>query len=158
MENQYENLVALATKNVADIVNIALQHDDSQRALVIYDTENDLTKILTAAYRSVLPKAVFLDFASITKEGIIESIDALSPKDLVVLIQSTDFRLNEFRIRIHLFKNKLKVIDHSHLYRNTPESWETYINSLSYDPRWYRVTGQKLKQVLCTGDTVRFES
>jgi hypothetical protein len=133
MENQHENLIARATKNVGDMVTIALQHDETHQALVIYDTENELTQILTDAYRNVLPNGEFLDFATLTKEEIIHSIDALSPKDLVVLIQSSDFRLNEFRIRIHLFQQKLKVIDHQHLYRNEPDSWQTYVSALEYD-------------------------
>lgn len=158
MKNQHENLVAIATKNVTDMVTIALQHDANQKALVIYDTENELTNILTTAYRVALPKAEFLDFGTHTKEEVIRSIDALSPKDLVVLIQSSDFRLNEFRIRIHLFQQKLKVIDHQHLYRNEPDSWQTYIDALAYDPLWYRTTGLKLKERLMKSDLISFES
>jgi leucyl aminopeptidase (aminopeptidase T) len=73
----------------------------------------------------------------------------------VVLIQSSDFRLNEFRIRIQLFQRKLKVIDHLHLYRNTPDSWETYIDALAYDAEWYRGTGWKLKEKLEHTQTLR---
>ena len=158
MNYQYSDLVTRATKNVGDIVTIALQYDETHRALVIYDTENELTQILTDAYRNVLPQAEFLDFASLTKEDILTAIDALSPKDLVVLIQSTDFRLNEFRIRIHLFQRKLKVIDHQHLYRNEPDSWHTYVNALEYDPAWYRTVGPKLKERLTNADVISFES
>ncbi|MFZ2252925.1 MAG: hypothetical protein WAW13_01975 [Minisyncoccia bacterium] len=158
MENQHEKLVALATKNIGDMVSIALEHDDSHKALVIYDTENELTEILAEAYRMVLPKAEFLDFSSLEKEEIIATFDALSPRDLVVLIQSSDFRLNEFRIRIHLFQQKLKVIDHQHLYRNEPDSWQTYINALAYDPSWYRHIGIKLKEILSTSEIIQFES
>lgn len=155
---KYSKLVADAIKNTGDIVTLALEHTEKQRALVVYDTENELTEIITEAYRHTLPQAQFINFASLTKEEIIAAFDALAPRDLVVLIQSTDFRLNEFRIRIHLFKNKLKVIDHSHLYRNEPHSWETYINALAYDPHWYRTVGQKLKEILSRADRVRFES
>ena len=158
MEEQHTKLVTLATKNIGDMVVLALLHDDSHKALVIYDTENELTEILTEAYRNVLPKARFLDFATLSKEHIIATFDALSPKDLVVLIQTSDFRLNEFRIRIHLFQKKLKVIDHQHLYRNEPDSWQTYINALAYEPEWYRTVGPRLKEVLNEAGSLRFES
>ena len=158
MEDQHTKLVALATKNIGDMVALALMHDDNHKALVIYDAENELTKILTEAYRNVLLNATFLDFATLSKEHIIATFDALSPKDLVVLIQTSDFRLNEFRIRIHLFQKKLKVIDHQHLYRNDSDSWETYINALAYDPEWYRTVGPKLKEVLGETKSLRFES
>ncbi len=148
-------LIAEATQNVRDIVTIAIQHDDSHKALVVYDTEDELARILTQSYRNVLPDAEFIDFNTRTREEIIEAFNALSPRDLVVLIQSSDFRLNEFRIRIQLFQRKLKVIDHQHLYRNTPDSWETYINALEYDASWYRTTGPRLKEILERTQTLR---
>ncbi len=148
METQTEKLIAKATQNITDIVTIAIEHRAPHKALIVYDTENELTQILTQAYRNVLPDATFIDFNTRTKEEIIESFDLLVPRDLVVLIQSSDFRLNEFRIRIQLFQRKLKVIDHLHLYRNTKDSWETYIDALAYDVDWYRGTGQRIKNIL----------
>ena len=155
---QTELLTEKAIKNIRDTVVNALEHEPTHKALVVYDTENELARILTSAYRIVLPEATFLDFNAHTKEEIIATFDVLSPRDLVVLIQSSDFRLNEFRIRIQLFERKLKVIDHLHLYRNTPDSWETYINALAYDSSWYRVVGPKLKARLESLDTLRITS
>ncbi len=150
-----DTLVAKATQNVHDIVHIAIEHKTPHKALVVFDTENELTNILTEAYRNILPDAEFVNFNTSTREHIIAKFDALAPRDLVVLIQSSDFRLNEFRIRIQLFQRKLKVIDHLHLYRNTPDSWETYINAIAYDPSWYRVVGPKLKHILENTKTLR---
>lgn len=150
-----ETLIATATKNVADIVSLAVKHAPPERALVVYDTDSGLTQILTTAYRNVLPTATFMDYNAHTKEEIIAAFDSLSPRDLVVLIQSSDFRLNAFRIRIQLFQRKLKVIDHLHLYRNTPDSWETYVNSLAYDPAWFHTIGRWLKEKLDGTETLR---
>lgn len=158
METQEElqqSLVHEAMKNVGDIVSVAIEHTDDHRALVVYDTESGLSNILLAAYKNVLPEATFIDFNTRSKEEIVATFDALSPRDLVVLIQSTDFRLNEFRIRIYLFQKKLKVIDHLHLSRNTEDSWLTYINALAYDASWYRGVGQKLKSVLESAKELR---
>ncbi len=151
-------LIAQATTHIQNIVYHALEHNDSQQALVIFDTENGLTNILTAAYRVALPTATFIDFATVTKDEIIAACDALAPKDLVVLIQSSNFRLDEFRIRLHLFQHQLKVIEHLHLYRNTEDSWVTYVESLAYDPTWYRGTGHALKARLEDTKTLRIES
>lgn len=153
-----EELIVVATQNVQDIVTIALEHKAPEKALVIYDTHNPLTEIITQAYKNVLPEAQFVDFDTLDKDSIIALCDTLRPKDLVVLIQSTDFRLNQFRIRIHLFQKKLKVIDHLHLYRNTEDSWETYINALAYDPLWYRGVGQKLKHILHNSETLTIQA
>ncbi len=150
-----EALTVKATKNVKDILDIAIEFAPPRKALVIYDTENELTNILTNAYRNALPDATFVDFNTRTKEEIIALFDSLSPRDLVVLIQTSDFRLNEFRIRIQLFQRKLKVIDHLHLYRNSHDTWETYINALAYDTDWYRGVGHRLKDVLAKTETLR---
>jgi aminopeptidase len=151
-------LIDTATTHVRDIVYTALEHDDTaHQALVIFDTENGLTNILTAAYRRALPHATYIDFGTVTKAEVIAACDAREPGDLVVLIQSSNFRLDEFRIRLHLFQHKLKVIEHLHLYRNTEDSWPTYIEALAYDPAWYRTTGHALQAALTDIQTLRIE-
>jgi aminopeptidase len=142
-----EQMVQDASRNIADILRVAIEHDASHRALVVYDTETELSRILLEAYRTAIPTATFVDFNTCTKDEIVAMFDGLSVRDLVVLIQSTNFRLNEFRIRIQLFQRKLKVIDHLHLYRsNTPESLLTYIDALAYDTDWYRGLGHRLRE------------
>lgn len=152
------HLTLKATRHVTDILALALRHTDEAAALVIYDTNSPLACILTAAYRTALPHATFVDFNSEDKEALIARFDTLAPRDLVVLIQSMDFRLNAFRIRIQLFQRKLKVIDHQHLERNTPDSWETYIDALAYDTAWYHGVGKKLKGILESTQTLRIIS
>lgn len=158
MKTETNELIAIATKNIHDTVTIALEHTASQHAVIIYDTECALSSILVEAYKKALPDAEYVDFNTYTKDAIIAIFDALKPRDLVVLIQSTDFRLNEFRIRIQLFQRKLKVIDHQHLIRHTEDTWRTYINTLAYDPEWYRKVGPKLKEILTHTDTIRIVS
>lgn len=153
-----EKLTLLAEKNVRNTLTLALQHDSKHTALVVYDAETDLAKILTEAYRRVLPHAKYIDFNTVTKEEVIAAFDVLSPRDLVVLIQSTDFRLNEFRIRIYLFQKKLKVVDHMHLFRNEYDSYETYIKALEYDPVWYREVGYRLKAKLEASSTIKIQA
>lgn len=158
-ETNLTDLHIKAVHNITDTLTIALEYAPPHKALVIYDAEHPLTCLLTDAYRVALPDAEFVDFNTLTKEDVIARCDALAPRDLVVLIQSTDFRLNEFRIRIHLFQHKLKVIDHRHLFRNTTlEMYETYINALAYDPHWYRGVGRRLKEKLEQVDVLTIES
>ncbi len=143
-----QTLVTLATQNISDIIRLSIEQKPKEKALVIFDTQYGLTNILTEAYRNALPNALFIDFDTLEKRAIISAIDAMQPNDLVVLIQSSNFLLNEFRIRLHLFQKKLKVIEHTHLHRNSEDVWDVYINALAYDPSWYRVVGPKLKAKL----------
>ncbi len=150
-------LVTIATRNISDIVRLSIEHKPEERALVIFDTQYGLTNILTEGYRNALPEARFIDFDTLEKSAIIEAIDAMQPNDLVVLIQSSNFLLNEFRIRLHLFQKKLKVIEHTHLHRNSEDVWDVYINALAYDPSWYRVIGPKLKAKLESTQELRIK-
>ena len=152
-----QQLLPLATKNIRDMVTIALEYTPSRQALVVYDTRYGLTDILTAAYRVALPEARFIDFDKTNKEDIIAAFDAMNPGDLVVLIQSSNFLLDAFRIRIHLFNKHLKVIEHVHLHRNSEPVWDVYINALEYDPSWYRVISHKIKAKLDPAQEIRVE-
>jgi len=151
-------LIDIATKNVEDILNLSLEYTTAQKALVVFDTQNGLTGILTEAYRRALPDAQYIDFDTVTPEEIIAEFNEMKPNDLVVLIQSSNFRLDAFRIRLYLFDRKLKVIEHMHLYRNTEDVWDVYVNSLAYDVGWYRTIGPALQKILGTTNELRIES
>ncbi|MDO8603943.1 MAG: hypothetical protein Q7K40_00820 [bacterium] len=153
-----KKLLALATKNVADIINIAIEHKAPEKALVVYDTRYGLTDILTEAYRTALPHARFVDFDKVSKEEVISAFDEMRQSDLVVLIQSSNFLLDAFRIRLHLFNKKLKVIEHLHLHRNTEDVWDVYVNALEYDVAWYRGVGPKLKARIDETQGLRIQS
>ncbi len=143
-----KELIATASKHIKDILDLSIKFEQggSNKALVIYDTENGLTNILVAAYREALPEAKFVDFATVDKQAIMAEFAQLKPGDLVVMIQSSNFRLDDFRIRIHLFAKKLKVIEHMHLYRNDTAVWDVYINSLAYDQQWLHTVSSKVKK------------
>lgn len=148
-----------ASHNIRDILSVCIKHDKSkEKALVVFDTDFGLTDILTSAYREVLPDAHFVDFNKSTKEEILECFNEMKPSDLVVLIQSTNFLLNDFRIRLHLFNKKLKVVEHMHLTRNEEAMWETYINSLEYDTSWYPVVAPQIKKMLDGAEKVVISS
>jgi len=125
---------------------MAVEHSASRhKALVIYDKQCDLAQALTETYRRCLPEARFVDFDEVTAAVVLEDFANLQPSDLVVLIQSTNFRLNQFRIRVELFKKSLKVIEHPHLSRIPGAQRLYYLDALAYDPQYYRGVGLALK-------------
>lgn len=134
-----------AEKHLRDILTLAIRHEQPRSALVVFDTRSDLAITLIAAYRRCLPTAVFIDFDAVTPEAVFAEFAKLAPSDLVVLIQSTNFRLEAFRIRVELFKRSFKVIEHPHLGRMQNEQADYYIESLAYDPVYFRGVGNALK-------------
>ncbi len=132
-----------AEKNLRDILRLSIKH--SQSAIVVWDGQCDLALALTQAYRRCLPDATFIDFDGVSAGAVLAAFEKLSPGDLVVLIQSTSFRLDAFRLRVELFKRELKVIEHPHLSRMPGIEALIYIESLAYDPAYYRGVGNALK-------------
>lgn len=144
-----QELLRTAITNITDILNLSLKHNSSiHSSLIMFDRQNGLTEIITEAYTQALPQATKLDFDGISREDAIASFNSLHDGDLVVLIQTSNFRLNDFRIRLQLFERGIHVIEHAHLYRNDESVWDVYINSLAYDPVWYHATGHRIKNIL----------
>ncbi|KQQ88092.1 hypothetical protein [Massilia sp. Leaf139] len=141
--------VDAATAHLKDILAVAIEHGprsvDGPRALVVYDTRTGLSRALVEAYRRNLPESDFLDFDGVDPAEVLARFRGLAPKDLVVLVQSTNFRLEAFRIRVELFKLGLKVIEHVHLSRMPGVQGEHYIEALAYDPAYFRGVGRALK-------------
>lgn len=135
-----------ASANLRDLLALALEHGPDHAALVVHDTRTGLARALAEAYRRNLPDARFVDFDSVEPGEVLARFKTLAPKDLVVLVQSTNFRLDGFRLRVELFKLGLKVIEHVHLSRMPGAQGEHYIESLAYDPHYFRGVGHALKR------------
>jgi aminopeptidase len=140
-----KDLIADAQRHLCDILAIAFEHPPAGGAVVVYDSRSELSRILTEAYRTRLPSAVFLDFDAMAPESILSAFAPLRAGDLVVLVQSGNFRLEAFRLRVELFKRGLKVIEHPHLERMTGAEAGWYVDSLAYDPSYYRGVGGALR-------------
>jgi len=134
-----------AASHVHAILGIAIEHGPAHRALVVYDERTGLSRALVAAYRRNLPDADFVDFDSVQPDEVLARFRSMAAQDLVVLVQSTNFRLEAFRIRVELFKLGLKVIEHVHLSRMPGPQAEHYIEALAYDPAYFRGVGRALK-------------
>jgi hypothetical protein len=91
-----------------------------------------------------------VNFNKEVDEDILKILENLDAYDLVVLVQSKSFRLNEFRLRVELFKRKIKVIEHPHLSRMSDSEAPYYIDSLAYDTNYYRGVGHALKAKIDT--------
>ena len=141
-----ESAIQTAADNLRDALLHAFEHTAEQPALVVWDAESELSIALTEAYRRCLPRATFIQFETTEPEAVLAAFEQQHAGDLVVLIQSTNFRLASFRIRLELFRRDLKVIEHPHLSRIIADERLVYIESLAYDPAYYRGTGRALQE------------
>jgi hypothetical protein len=135
-----------ATAHLREVLAVALEHGPHKRALVVFDRRTGLSRALVEAYRRNLPAGDFIDFDAVAPETVLAAFKTYAPGDLVVLVQSTNFRLDGFRLRVELFKLGLKVIEHVHLSRMPGAQGAHYIEALAYDPQYFRGVGHALKR------------
>ena len=140
-----EALILAAEQNIRGLISEVFTHTDKETAVIVYDTRSFLSTILSEGYKRCLPHAILVDFDAQTPEAIMETLSKLEAYDLAILVQSTSFRLDAFRIRVELFKRKIKVIEHPHLSRMTDQEAPYYIDALAYDAEYTRGTGRALK-------------
>lgn len=147
-----------AAKNIRDTLTIALEHTPARTALVVADDRSELSRLLTDAYRACLPDARLLSFDTAGADAVKAAFAELRELDLAVLIQSSVFRIPEFRTRVELFKRGIKVIEHSNLDRMASDEVAHYVAALAYDPEYYRGVGHALKARMDSAAGVRIES
>jgi len=137
--------VDAVASHLSEVLRVVVEHGPGHRALVVFDTRCDLARALAEGYRRNLPDGEFIDFDAVAPDQVLAAFRRMAPSDLVVLVQSTNFRLEAFRIRVELFKLGLKVIEHVHLSRMPGAQGEHYIEALAYDSDYYRGVGKALK-------------
>lgn len=135
----------MGVRNVGDTLRLAMEWKPSEPVLVVFDRQSPLARVLADLYGQVSADARTLCFDEVEPSAIFSAFDALSPGQLVVLIQSTSFRLEAFRLRVELFRRGLKVVEHPHLARMVGPHLIRYLESLAYDPARLRPLGRFLQ-------------
>lgn len=151
------SLTSVAAGHIRRILSQSIKRAPSAGVLIVYDRQSGLASVVADAYREAVPDATFIDFDASDQASILAQINTLKPGDVVALVQSTSFRLNDFRIRLELFARKLKTIEHVHLGRMPEEQWATWVDTLAFDPDTDGETGRALKRILDEAQTVRVE-
>lgn len=142
---EIDALISTAERHLGGLLRDVFKHTDQERAVIVFDTRCLLSTILMEGYKRCLSHAQLIDFDAHAPKEVRGILEALQPSDLVVLIQSTSFRLDAFRLRVELFKLKLKVIEHPHLSRMSEDEAPYVIDSLAYDGAYYRHVGRALQ-------------
>lgn len=143
-----KDIAGIAESNINELLTHVFKHVAPHKAVVVFDTRCELATTLTQAYKCCLPDAQLIDFDQHTPDAVLAVLSGLAASDLVVLVQSTNFRLEAFRIRVELFKRGLKVIEHPHLSRMVGAEVGYYIDALAYDPVYFRGVGDQLKAII----------
>lgn len=158
MSELAEALVESAAAHLRDVLRCCIELPDDARALIVHDDDSPLARGLAAAYRRALPRAASLRFDPTRPEAVRAALEGLAAGDLAVLVQSSSFRLEAFRVRLELFARSVRVLEHPHLARMAGAQARTYVDALAYDPAYYRGVGGALARRLDTARRVEIES
>lgn len=149
----------LAREAVAVMVNEAIKQTPEEGMWILADDESPLTCVLASAYREVFPWAVYRPWNAEQPEQIKEEIRALKPGTLVVLVQSTNFRLDAFRIRMEVFALGMKTIEHVHLARMAdPDESTRYLKGLCVRPQYFTTQAKWLTDKIAESQWLEVES
>ena len=111
-----------------------------------------LSKVLSEAYISNLEKYENLDieiinFDEIDKFDLKNKLLSLKQNSTVVLVQSTNFRIEDFRIRMSLHKAWVWCLEHNHLSYMKDNETENYIDAIEYKTPYYNELSNNLKDL-----------
>jgi aminopeptidase len=147
-----EKLLEKALRNVRNILvkNLEVKESELEEEgfLIIYDLNSPLSTVLSEAYLKILPKAEAWKFYEMEPEKIIADLKKFKRGNTVILIESSSFRMSNFRWRLELFNLGLKVVEHAHLGENLPEETETYLDALEDQYDYYQKTSAFLKPLI----------
>jgi hypothetical protein len=158
-----QKLSSISNKNIKHVLNNCVSFRN-EKIVILYDTQCELSTILKHSYEKAT-NSTAVDFFGKQKEEVIEMFQELNEADLVVLIQSQMFRLDDYRIRLRLFDRGIKNIEHVHLGNIPKEQYSQYLKSLSFDPFGENdgKLGRRIKEIVdrsnsatvkCNGGTI----
>jgi hypothetical protein len=146
-----KDLINRAKEYVRNILYDSLHIQPSERLYILYDEDVELTQIITAAYADMVNEHSNIEFTNFnhhTADDILDHLTTLKANDCVILIQSQQFRLNEYRLRLELFKRNIKTIEHVHLNIIKNDEYKNYVESLAFSPVNYRDLALRIKDKL----------
>jgi hypothetical protein len=155
------NLQEKAILNAKNILINNYKIESKNKVLAIYDKESNLSNLLEHAFsfatKELENKYESIDFNSNSQEKILKQIEQYNKEDIVILIQSTSFRVSNYRWRNELCNLGFKVIEFGHLNKMDNEV-ENFIESLTDDFNHYNEISTKLMNNLEKSNEIKIIS
>lgn len=144
----------IAAKNILEKnLEILKEPYSNNKIIFVYDLNSELSKILSEAYILNLKEYKNLDieiinFDEINNDELKNKLLDLKENSTVILVQSTNFRLEDFRIRLSLHKAWVWCLEHNHLSYIKDNEIENYIDAIEYKTPYYNELSINLKNLL----------
>lgn len=154
-----ENIALNATKDILE-KNLSLKNPEilGKKIVLVYDTDSELSTLISAGYIENLKEYSNVEIILFQEEKGSELKDKLlwlEANSTVILVQSTNFRLESFRIRISLQQKNVGCIEHNHLSYIKSSQTKTYLEAISYQSDYFETVSNFLKQTFDAGNTLK---
>lgn len=156
---ELKNLAFEATKKILE-KNLQIYHPDliGKKVVLVYDTDSILSSLISDWYIENLKaysNAEIILYSSIKSDDLREKLLSLEEWRAVIMVESTNFRLEEFRIRINLQKRKVANIEHNHLVYIKEHETKTYLEAISYQSPYFQKVSDWLKSKVENWNTMK---
>ena len=138
-------VIRTAASHLRDVLRLCFQHQKRQRGSCGIRSSQRISASIERRLSIGLATGRVHRFRAAYCNRVRCHLEALQAGDLAILVQSTNFRMDAYRIRVELFKQGLKVIEHPHLGRMAGKEALIYLDALAYDADYYRGVGRGLK-------------
>ncbi len=138
--------------------NIGLARD--KEVILIYDEDSSLSRKLVEGYSEAIVDYPHrkIKFDPAMGNELKQQMLHVQPGIAVILVQTTNFRISEYRIRLDLNNQGAYVIEHSHLNLIKPEEEQNYLQALSYDYDRYKAIANFVTPILANAAKVQVVS
>ena len=148
-----------ATKDILE-KNLSLKKPQisGKKIVLVYDTDSELSELISAGYIENLQQYANVEIILFQEEKgaeLKEKLLLLEEYSTVILVQSTNFRLESFRIRISLQQKNVGCIEHNHLSYIKSSQTKTYLEAISYQSNYFEKVSNFLKQTFDAGNTLK---
>lgn len=149
-----------ATKNILE-KNLKI-YDDRYKdfpVILVYDFESPVSTEVSKWYIANLKdnkNAEIIDFSTANKEELKTKLLSLVENSTVILVQSTNFMLDDFRIRLNLNNAWVWCLEHRHLAYIYDSQIENYADAISYNTPFYEELWARLKELSDIAKTMTF--
>lgn len=127
--------------------------------ILVYDFESPVSTAVSRWYIANLKdnkNVEIIDFSTANKEELKAKLLSLQENSTVILVQSTNFMLNDFRIRLNLNNAWVWCLEHRHLAYIYDDQLENYADAISYNTPFYEELWEKLKKLSDVAETMTF--
>lgn len=148
---ELENIALNATKDILE-KNLSIYDErlKDKKIILVYDAESPLSILVSWWYIENLKSnknAEIINFLEIEKEDLKQKLLSLEELSMVIFVSSTNFRLDDFRLRLNLKNANIWCIEFNHLKYIKDEEIKTYLNAISYNWEFYEKLSNNLKNI-----------